>query len=532
MRVLDDETRRAVQNVINAEEDKLRAIPGFVAAEPGFPVIDGVVHKEPAIVVFVTHKRPPGSVPEEDRVPRQVGPYRVSVMQADPMRQISSMSAHEDLAAALTEARAPAALTYTPIEGNPIDAEFVVSTPMLCHVGPDAGWPVLKPFIEGTRKTLTVAMYDFNADYIAKTFIDSVRASDIKVTLTWDDGMTAPETQIRNSIREKLGANLDGWIVQCGAGRRFASAYHEKVAVRDATAFWLSSGNWSLRSQPDIDPLGEPPSAKGMYGKGNREWHIIVEDETLARLFQQYIEHDRDGSKEEAAAGDGGAVLDVAELPRFPDLFVPLAELAVDFAAPPAPVAPAALPTTRRDVKVVPVLTPDNYLKRINELLRRATRKLYLQYAYINYSADDSDREFAEMLGTLADLSYQPRMDLRIIVGSGGATDKIRKLVEAGFNEKVFRAQRNVHNKGIVVDGEWVLVSSANWSSDGVLRNRDAGLIIHDDEIAAYYEGVFLADWNDRASARLADDQPAIVATEAAEMPAGMARVSWRDYYG
>ena len=50
------------------------------------------------------------------------------------------------------------------------------------------------------------------------------------------------------------------------------------------------------------------------------------------------------------------------------------------------------------------------------------------------------------------------------------------------------------------------MVSSANWSGDGVLRNRDAGLIIQDKEIAGYYQDVFLADWENRASAFLEDD--------------------------
>jgi phosphatidylserine/phosphatidylglycerophosphate/cardiolipin synthase-like enzyme len=40
----------------------------------------------------------------------------------------------------------------------------------------------------------------------------------------------------------------------------------------------------------------------------------------------------------------------------------------------------------------------------------------------------------------------------------------------------VFRQQTNIHNKEIIVDGQTLLVSSANWSSDGVLRNREAGL--------------------------------------------------------
>jgi phosphatidylserine/phosphatidylglycerophosphate/cardiolipin synthase-like enzyme len=47
-----------------------------------------------------------------------------------------------------------------------------------------------------------------------------------------------------------------------------------------------------------------------------------------------------------------------------------------------------------------------------------------------------------------------------------------------------------------------VLVSSANWSGGGVVRHRDAGLIIHDEEIAGYYQRAFLDDWNNRAKAQ------------------------------
>ena len=73
---------------------------------------------------------------------------------------------------------------------------------------------------------------------------------------------------------------------------------------------------------------------------------------------------------------------------------------------------------------------------------------------------------------------------MRIILGDSDAADKIRKLAEAGFNDQVFRVQGSIHNKGIIVDGAAVLVSSANWSGDGVLRNRDAGLIIYDPDVA------------------------------------------------
>jgi phosphatidylserine/phosphatidylglycerophosphate/cardiolipin synthase-like enzyme len=530
MRVFDADAKRAVRAVIDENWDKLKAIPGFVSAEPGFPIIDGTVHKEPAIIVFVAQKRPPTELLPEDRAPRQLGPYRVSVMQADPLKQVMNLMAGSEIADSVEESDAN--LTYEPIEGNPIETQsFKVKKPILCHSGPDAGWPVLKKFIEDTRKTISLAMYDFNAEYIAKTFIETVRDKDLKAVVTWDDGMTAPETKIRKNLRSKLKDQLDGWIVRCGSSRRFASAYHEKVMVRDSKDFWLSSGNWSLRSQPDIDPVGEPSDAKGMYSKGNREWHVIVDDEPLAKLFEQYIKHDRDGSEAESEGGD--MELDAESIPRLPDLFVPVDALydADDVADAPSPVAPAVLPTTPRDIVVVPVLTPDNYLGRINALIASAKRSIYLQYAYITYSDKPADQGFTEMLAALAELSNRSGLDVRIIVGSTGAADKIRLLVEAGFNETVFRSQSSVHNKGIVVDGERVLVSSANWSGDGVLRNRDAGLIIHDKEIAGYYQDIFLYDWENRASSYIEDDPPVTIATEGEETPPGMVRMPWRDYF-
>src|SRR5215203_5831594 len=215
MRFLDRETKDKVQTVIDANMAQLAAIEGFVSAEPGFPIINGTVHKEPAVIVYVAHKKPPTSVLPEERVPRQLGPYRVSVMQADPLRQVMTLMSDQPIAESVADSAS--GLTYEPIPQNPIDATFRIKKPILCHIGPDAGWPVLKPFLEATKKTLSVAMYDFNADYIAKSFIETVSDKDLQVVLTWDDGMTAPETKIRTKLRRKLKDSLDGFIVRCGA---------------------------------------------------------------------------------------------------------------------------------------------------------------------------------------------------------------------------------------------------------------------------------------------------------------------------
>ena len=68
------------------------------------------------------------------------------------------------------------------------------------------------------------------------------------------------------------------------------------------------------------------------------------------------------------------------------------------------------------------------------------------------------------------------------------------------------KIQKNVHNKGIIVDGATVLVSSQNWSADGTLHNRDAGVIIYHQEAAQYFQQVFLHDWEHLAAAKAVPD--------------------------
>jgi phosphatidylserine/phosphatidylglycerophosphate/cardiolipin synthase-like enzyme len=152
-----------------------------------------------------------------------------------------------------------------------------------------------------------------------------------------------------------------------------------------------------------------------------------------------------------------------------------------------------------------------------------------MQLAYINYSDAAGDATFTDLLNVVKKKIDQAGVDVRIIVDSRNGAGGVAALVEHGFKQTVFRQQTNIHNKGIVVDGEAVLVSSANWSSDGILRNRDAGLIIANAEVAGYYQQVFLDDWDKRATA-IKGPSTAIVARPGAATPPGMVRVSWHEY--
>ena len=436
---LPDDDRERIRGVIERNRERLARCPGFIGARPGFRVEDGVLRREPSIVAYVRIKQPAEYLSDVETLPREIDGVPVDVTVADPATQLALAAETGGLAAAAAAFTPP---TYEGIAGDPIDQPFTVKRPLLCHVGPDAGWVVLRDFFAGTKKSLVAAIYDFNAGYLADTLIQSSIDHHVPISLAIDNGLsTSEEIPIQRRLETRLDADYDAVVIVCRAGARFPSAYHEKVAVRDQASFWLSSGNWSRRSQPEIDPIGDPQTAAGMYSKGNRDWHLVVDDAPLAKVFARYIEHDRS-----QARLDAHTAAFLTPPPQLPDVFVPIADL-VDEAreatlAASVPVAPKQLPDGTVSVVVRPLLSPDNYAVRVTELIKGATKRLYLQYAYIKWSEAAQDRPFRELLEYLGKLSWRKTFDLRIIVGSSDAAEDVRVLARTGSTRRSFWRSR------------------------------------------------------------------------------------------
>ncbi|MBC7897387.1 MAG: hypothetical protein H7066_18360 [Cytophagaceae bacterium] len=158
---------------------------------------------------------------------------------------------------------------------------------------------------------------------------------------------------------------------------------------------------------------------------------------------------------------------------------------------------------TKVPVTIQPLLTPDKgkqttmYVENVLSLLQSAKKTLYLQLQYINPSTSPADADFMKLVTALRE-ALERKVDVRIICSQFESTH-LEAMHLAGLSG-VLRIQHAVHNKGIVVDSKTVVVSSQNWSADGTLRNRDAGLIIKHPGIAQFFEANFLQDWESRSS--------------------------------
>ena len=530
-----DDLRRAVE-AASANRERLIGIKEVVGVRAGYLFQNGAITSIPAVVVAISVL--PGqpfdkaSAMSQLGIPSNLDGVPVDLEIADPFQQLLSAGVTEtaslirrrpqllidEIQVTETEAElleAVPIITYEPPENGDLSPVTGAMT-ITCHVSPDAGWKILKPFLEDTNRKLHLGMFDFTAPHIYRTARTLLKDSGVewqqvlgpKESLPTEDDVDSTkandikESSVVRGLKRVASDRFGNVFARVGSGKTFASAYHIKVAVRDNRTFWLSSGNWQSSNQPDIDFFDENADRQ-LITRFNREWHVVCENPLLAKRFQVFLDHDF----ETASTAEEAAV--ISEL-ALPELLVSVEEfLEEERAAVGLEVfAPQKFTfTTQNPLTVQPILTPDNYLEVVLEFLRKKPRRrLYFQNQSLN-PVKSPTPEFAELMKLLARYSNDPDLDVRFIFRNiGPIRKKLESLQAAGFNMSRIRTQAGCHTKGIIVDSETILIGSHNITNQGVQVNRDASLLIRHAGIAQYYEKIFLHDWDKLAKPTIREE--------------------------
>ena len=329
----------------------------MVSVRPGYVFRDGWITQERAVVIRV---RPDAKDPVDPAALAARLGVPVEIRDADPA---------ESLATAWGLADTEAPHRYVSNYRRDLAGDFALApvkvASILCHASPDAGWPTLRPFLEGVRDDLVVGIYDFTAPHILAGLEAALASAGagkhLSLVLDPKESLGSgtkkddkPEAEVIQRLGAVPGIAFEhGFVPMRGPRRPFDSAYHIKVAVADRDRFWLSSGNWQSSNQPALDlPFGpgQDPAALKTY---NREWHAVVESPELATAFRAHIAQDL----ADALAFPPTEALD---LPALPSFLVPLELLTVPDEELPAR-ATYFEPFRATNVTVRPLLSPDNF---------------------------------------------------------------------------------------------------------------------------------------------------------------------------
>ena len=544
-----------VRSAITRHGERLLAMPNVIGIRPGFKFTGGWITDQPAIVVTVLRKLSPGDIEPRKRIPAEIDGIPTDIAPATPAEQLQHLArrtrgapaappvpefylpgvGHADGSTARGAVRGAGANNKDYRKPPKLQLKEVNDTVnLICHASPDAGWPKLHEFIDGIKNHFTFAMYDFTATHIYSALKAAMDAAQGELDACYD--AKASTARAGEMTEADIMADLEAAfekrckIAKAAVGNLYPNAYHIKVAVRDGKAFWISSGNWQGSNQPDADASKlSVDKQRKLLAEHNREWHVIVEHPALAKMFEKYIQWDMT----EAARVQKRGVPPLQ--PPEPDLLLLPEPLAVARAEP-RPVqifAPLVLKAAK--ARIQPLLTPDNYGDFIIPLVKSAQKTLFFQNQYINYGPNGG------VLDQLVDAMVERikhGVDVKIILRDGDTRKMLEALKNKGFDTDKIKLLKGCHNKGIIVDSKVVVVSSQNWSGDGVQFNRDAGLIMYHPGIAQYFEKIFLYDWDSRAHQRATAERAMPVVTPLAaagkktrDVPAWQA-IPWSDFYG
>jgi phosphatidylserine/phosphatidylglycerophosphate/cardiolipin synthase-like enzyme len=313
---------------------------------------------------------------------------------------------------------------------------------------------------------------------------------------------------------------------------------HAKYAIIDGDSTIVMSGNW------------KPTSVSADTSFGNREWGIIIKNSGVTNYFEtvymadwtEFSQYQNDTHYYDPASSVYGPPPDFFkiknEIQNSSSFYEPLN--GPEYKKKASPII--------GDFVVEPVLSPDTSTRAessIIGMIANADESVFIQQMDCNldwkYSSGSSNKlvfnwsdpdnyymnwldgnyYFNEYLVSAIDaarggcevkiildsryvepdvgagkLYYDSEIDnldvvqyINILAARDGLSDKLEaRLAYLSGLEKI-------HNKGVIVDGEKVLVSSVNWNHNSVANNREVGVIVTNTELAKFYTDFFNHDW-------------------------------------
>jgi phosphatidylserine/phosphatidylglycerophosphate/cardiolipin synthase-like enzyme len=264
---------------------------------------------------------------------------------------------------------------------------------------------------------------------------------------------------------------------------------HAKYAVIDNRSLIIHSANWDTRGVPQ-DPTF-----------GNREWGVVIKNEMIAEYFSDIFLTDfnpfrtfsvafEEFSFNSGEAGNSNGLKFESTSwngeydPKF-------------FAK-----------EINGHFSVTPLISPDNSLGTMSELIESAEESIAIEQLYFYERLGSKTNPLIERIIDANErgveirvlLNFNPDYSREGVDTNERNMETVELLKECGIEARLLYTNStpfsNLHNKGMIVDSEKVLISSINLNANGLLKNREVGVIIENEEVANYFEDVFDYDWN------------------------------------
>lgn len=340
-------------------------------------------------------------------------------------------------------------------------------------VSPDCSYRLISNAIGSATETLDLYIYNISADHLLD-LLSQAKANGVAIRLMYDVMDT------RGSEKQKIQAlGVPHKEAPSSGRRKVFTVCHQKFAVIDNKSLILGSANWATSSIPKA-------TVPGKFRKGNREWLIHIEHEELANWYGQLFDADWNIPEMEGPSG-----IAVGPVETLVGLETRAAAVTI-----PSKVFDIHSPNLSEGVTVTPILSPDNYFKLVRDLIRNAQTSIDIEQQYIKVGGPRTQSLLQELSARKGEVA------IRIIVSPAYAEgwEKTVESLEAADLLDCLRAINldsftHLHNKGVLVDGKFTVVTSTNMSENSITQAREAGVLIQSEKIGSYYKEAIDVDW-------------------------------------
>jgi phosphatidylserine/phosphatidylglycerophosphate/cardiolipin synthase-like enzyme len=350
-------------------------------------------------------------------------------------------------------------------------------------VSPDCSFETIVQELRNATESIYFNIYEFTDPFLCNELVNALhRNVSLKVFLEGAPigGIDDREIFIVNKITNNGG---DVRFIVNDPEKNVYDRYrfdHAKYLIIDNHTVIVESCNWVKTGIP------KDPSF------GNREWGIIVRNQEVAQYFIQVFNDDWNPMRADSYSFDD------MNLSLPPEFYMSETIYAGRY-------RPTFYPqTVQEKFRAIPVFSPDTSQEAIMEMIDSAQENIYIQQLYIYRDWKNGRSPFVEQLVHKAQegievkviLNYNPSFEPTNIKQNETREYLEKNGVKVKFLYTNWSYFTNLHNKGMIVDNTSVLISSINWNENSVRSNREAGVIIINEQVATYYSEVFFFDWN------------------------------------
>ncbi|MBC7692732.1 MAG: hypothetical protein H7222_13300 [Methylotenera sp.] len=387
-------------------------------------------------------------------------------------------------------------------------------------LSPDNNQKLLFSTFDSARNLLRINMYEFKNPDIADALISRIQAG-VTLQLLIESqpvfGMSTEGKEILGRIHRAMKASgnakhrlfiLSG--VKSGPTKNRRWAYdHAKYVIVDTARVQISSENFN--------PSGHPAPGK----VGNRGWDVVLQDSVLIQKMSQMFQNDTASRN-----ADIVTVTPSGQLPFPTSATARIGNGGLDNRT------ANSINIGSGEITHTSLITSPASMPSLQKLMRSANQTLDIEQMSLPLSWKSDSVNPSPWVIELIQAARRG-VHVRVLLNDervwGKASDdgeeathneltiqylrqmsKCYKLPISGKVVDVDAAQISyIHNKGMIVDGRRVLISSINGTENSMGNNREVAVVVEGTSAGNYFTNAFNQDWNHSGNALSGSPQPA-----------------------